>query len=48
LPNADTIAQNLGQTPGNGFATQGIAGTGGSNFGFGGNSLQQQLRRDRW
>src|ERR1051325_5871025 len=38
--NADAIAQNQGQTPGNGFATQGIAGTnGGSNFGFGGNSL---------
>ena len=41
--NADTIAQNLGQTPGNGFATQGIAGTGGSNFGFGGNSLSNNF-----
>ena len=42
--NADTIAQNQGQTPGNGFATQGIAGTnGGSNFGFGGNSLSNNF-----
>jgi hypothetical protein len=37
--NTDTIAQNQGQTPGNGFPTQGIAGTGGSNFGFSASSL---------
>ena len=37
--NADTIAQNQGQTPGNGPATGGIAGSGGGNFGFGGSSL---------
>ena len=34
--NADTIAQN--QTGGNGFATNGIATTGGGSFGFGGSS----------
>ena len=41
--NADTIAQNQVQTPGNGFATQGIAGTGGSNFGFGASSLSNNF-----
>ncbi len=37
--NADTIAQNQGQIPGNGLATGGISNTGGGNFGFGGSSL---------
>jgi hypothetical protein len=41
--NADTIAQNQGQTPGNGFATQGIAGTGGSNFGFSASTLSNNF-----
>lgn len=33
--NADTIAQNQGLAPVNGFATTGITNTGGGNFGFG-------------
>jgi TolA-binding protein len=37
--NADTIAQNQGQVPGNGPSTGGIVNTGGGNFGFGGSSL---------
>ena len=37
--NADTIAQNQAQTPGNGSATQGITNPGGGNFGFGANAL---------
>lgn len=37
--NADTIAQNQGQTPNNGFATQGITNPGGGNFGFSASSL---------
>ena len=42
--NADTIAQNQGQTPANGFATQGIAGaTGGSNFGFSASTLSNNF-----
>ncbi len=37
--NADTIAQNQGQGPSNGFATQGIANGGGGNFGFSASGL---------
>jgi hypothetical protein len=41
--NADTIAQNQGQTPGNGFATQGISNTGGGNFGFSASTLSNNF-----
>jgi Putative porin len=41
--NADTIAQNQTQNPGNGYATQGIAGTGGSNFGFSASNLSNNF-----
>lgn len=37
--NPDTIAQNQGQNPANGFATQGITNPGGGNFGFSASGL---------
>jgi hypothetical protein len=40
--NADTIAQNQGQIPADGFATQGISNTGGS-FGFSASSLSNNF-----
>lgn len=41
--NADTIAQNQGQTPANGSATQGITNAGGGNFGFSASSLSNNF-----
>ena len=41
--NADTIAQNQGQNPSNGFATQGIANSDGGNFGFSASSLSNNF-----
>ncbi len=41
--NADTIAQNQGQAPANGFPTQGITNTGGGNFGFSASTLSNNF-----
>ncbi len=41
--NADTIAQNQGQTPSNGFGTQGITNGDGGNFGFSASSLSNNF-----
>jgi TolA-binding protein len=41
--NVNTIAQNQAQSPANGFATQGIANTGGGNFGFGASALSNNF-----
>ena len=41
--NADSIAQNQGQTPADGFGTQGITNTGGGNFGFSASSLSNNF-----
>ena len=41
--NADSIAQNEGQSPANGFATQGIANAGGGNFGFGATAVSNNF-----
>jgi len=41
--NADTIAQNQGQIPADGFATQGITNLGGGNFGFSASALSNNF-----
>jgi hypothetical protein len=41
--NADTIAQNQGQVPADGVATQGITNPGGGNFGFSASALSNNF-----